>query len=78
MNTVTQVFLVWLKVSPLCRNYFYVSDVSHAQISVLLYAKNFFFWGGGGVYTPPPPGISGSTYAMKLKLTPGMALDKRS
>ena len=23
-------------------------------------------------------GISGSTYAIKLKLTPGMALDKRS
>ena len=29
------------------------------------------FWGGC-------PGISGSTYAMKLKFTPGMALDKRS
>ena len=42
---------------------------------VLLNAKNI--WGSGGC-THPPPGISGSTYAMKLKLTPGMALIKRS
>ena len=33
----------------------------------LLYAKNFFL---------ERVGISGSTNAMKLKLTPGMALDK--
>ena len=31
----------------------------------------FFWWGRGGF-----PGVSGSTYAMKLKLTPGMALDE--
>ena len=28
--------------------------------------------------TLPPPGISGSTYAMNLKLTPGVTLDKIS
>ena len=33
------------------------------------------FW--GEVVHPSHPGISGSTYAMKLNLTPGMALDKR-
>ena len=33
---------------------------------------------GGRWCIPPPPGISGSAYAMKFKLTPGMALDERS
>ena len=32
----------------------------------------FFLMGGRGGF----PGVSGSTYAMKLKLTPGMALDE--
>ena len=43
------------------------------EFGVLLYAKNFFW-----VVVVHPPGISGSTYAMKLKLTPEMALYKRS
>ena len=54
-----------------------VHDFSHTltlrDFWVLLFANNFFL--EEGVYTP---GISGCTYAMKLKLTPGMALDKRS
>ena len=37
---------------------------------VLLYAENLAE-GGEGVSHPPPAGISDSTYAMKLKLTPG-------
>ena len=41
------------------------------------YYMPIIFLGVGGLYTPPP-GISGSTYAMKLKLTPGMmALNKK-
>ena len=35
------------------------------------------FGGMGGGFTAPPPGISGSTYALKLKLTPGMVRDNR-
>ena len=46
------------------------------------WSQQFKSWGwggggGGGGIHPRPPGISGSTYAMKLKLTPGMTLDKR-
>ena len=41
------------------------------------YYMPIILWGVGGLNTPPPPGISGSTYAMKLKLTPGMALNKK-
>ena len=34
-------------------------------------------WGGGEI-VHPRPGISGSTYAVKLKLTPGIVLEKKN
>ena len=41
-----------------------------------VYLKQLGGVGGGGC--TPPPGNSTSIYGMKLKLTPGIPLDKRS
>ena len=49
------------------------------EFQLLIYAENAENLGEeGGTVLSNTPGISGSTYAMKLKPTPGMALDKRS
>ena len=69
--------LVWVRVSEwvtgLGARFF--AYLNPSRLLGFIICQEFFFFGGGGGYTP---GISGSTYAMKLKLTPGMALDKRS
>ena len=45
-------------------------DLNPSRVLGFIICREFGGRGGGG-FPPPPAGISDSTYAMKLKLTPG-------